>query len=104
MVKTAPELEQAPALENVTALPERPPVAATVKCEPTAALAGAWVVTEMAWSALATVSDAESLLGSRPTSPANEAWTPLGYEPAPMPARLAPLSVATPFASVVAPP
>src|SRR5689334_5138502 len=104
MVKVAPLLVQAPELENVTGLPEPPPLAATVKLEPTAALAGACVVIVIAWSAFATVSESVSLLGSWPASPANDAPTPVGYEPASMPARLTLLTVATPFASVVAPP
>ena len=45
MVKVAPEFEQPPALENVTGLPEPPPVAATVNCEPNTALPGACVFT-----------------------------------------------------------
>ena len=93
--------EQEPALENVTGLPEPPPVAATVNCVLKAALAGAWVVTVIAWSALATVSELEPLLGSKLASPANDAPTPVGYEPALMPARLTLLSVATPLAFVV---
>ena len=47
----------APELENVTGLPLPPPVAATVKLEPNAAFAGAWVVTEIAWLALAALTD-----------------------------------------------
>ena len=57
MVKVAPTFEHAPELEKVTALPESPPVAATVKLEPKAALAGAWVVTLMAWSILPALVD-----------------------------------------------
>ena len=52
MVNVAPTFEQAPELLKVTTLPEPPPVAATVKLEPKAALAGAWVVTLMVWSSL----------------------------------------------------
>ena len=43
IVKVAPVFEQAPLLENVTGLPEPPPVAATVKLVPKTALAGACV-------------------------------------------------------------
>ena len=55
IVNVAPEFEQAPALENVTAPPGA--VAATEKLEPNAALAGACVVTEIAWLAFAAVTD-----------------------------------------------
>ena len=65
IVNVAPVLEQAPALENVTALPEPPPVAATVKLVLKTALAGACGVTLIAWSALFTVSEREPLLGSK---------------------------------------
>ena len=53
IVNVVPEFEQAPALENVTGLPEPPPVAATVKLAPKPALAGACVVTVIAWAAFA---------------------------------------------------
>ena len=45
IVNVAPTLVQEPALENVTALPEPPPVAATVKLVLKTADAGACVVT-----------------------------------------------------------
>ena len=51
IVNVAPAFEQEPLLENVTALPEPPPVAATVKLVPKTALAGACVVTLIVWSA-----------------------------------------------------
>src|SRR3954452_24381424 len=44
-----------------------------------------------------TVRAAEPADGSRPVSPANEAPTPVEYEPAAMPVRLTPGSVATPL-------
>jgi hypothetical protein len=81
----------------VTAFPEPPPVAATVNCELKTADPGACVVTMIAWSALLTVSAPEPLDGSNPASPANEAPTPVGYEPAGTPVRLTPASVATPL-------
>ena len=59
-------------------------------------------MTLIAWSALLTVSEFEPLLGSNEPSPANEAPTPVGYEPALIPARLTPLSVATPLPFVLA--
>ena len=102
MVNVAPTFEHAPELEKVTALPEPPPVAATVKLEPKAALAGAWVVTLMAWSAGLTVRTSVLLLAENDPSPAKDALTPVGYEPAVIPARLTLLSVATPLPSVVA--
>src|SRR5690348_1412515 len=49
-----------------------------------------------------TVREAEPLLGSYELSPAKLAATPDGYVPGAMPARLAPLSVATPLELVVA--
>jgi hypothetical protein len=102
IVKDEPVFEQEPALEKVTALPEPPPVAATAKPVPKTADAGACVVTVIAWSAFETVSELEPLLGSRPVSPANEAPTPVGYEPALIPERLTLLTVATPLPFVVA--
>ena len=45
IVNVAPVFEQAPPLENVTGLPEPPPVAATVKLVLKTAVAGACVVT-----------------------------------------------------------
>ena len=51
IVNVAPVFEQAPLLEKVTGLPEPPPVAATVKLVLKTALAGACVVTLIAWSA-----------------------------------------------------
>ena len=56
----------------------------------------------IAWSALLTVSEFEPLLGSKLPSPGNEAPTPVGYEPALIPARLTFESVATPLAFVIA--
>jgi hypothetical protein len=47
IVNSGPTFVQAPALENVTELPEPPPVAATEKLEPNAAFAGACVDTEI---------------------------------------------------------
>jgi hypothetical protein len=102
IVKEAPLFEQAPLLTKTTGLPEPPPVAATEKLVPKTALAGACVVTVIAWSALFTVSAAVPLLGSSEPSPANEAPTPVGYVPALIPLRLAPLTVATPLAFVLA--
>ena len=58
-------------------------------------------MTLIAWSALFTVSEFEPLLASKEPSPANEAPTPVGYEPALIPARLTPLSVATPLPFVL---
>src|SRR5262245_60481668 len=75
IVNVAPVFEQLPALENVTGPPGA--VAATVNCALNAALAGAWVVTVIVWSARATVSEPEPVLGSKPVSPANEAPTPV---------------------------
>ena len=54
------------------------------------------------WPAWATVSVPLALLAWNPLSPAKLAETALGYEPALMPVRLTPLSVATPLAFVVA--
>ena len=51
IVNVAPVFEQAPLLENVTALPEPPPVAATVNCWLKAADAGACWVTVIVWFA-----------------------------------------------------
>ena len=102
IVNVAPVLEQPPPFENVTGLPEPPPVAATVNCELKAALVGACVVTLIAWSALETVSELDPLLGSNDASPAKDAPTPVGYEPALIPARLTPLSLATPLPFVTA--
>ena len=51
IVNVAPVFVHAPALENVTALPEPPPVAATVKPVPKTADAGACVVTLIVWLA-----------------------------------------------------
>ncbi len=48
MVKLAALFVQEPALVNVTGFPEPPPLAATVKLEPKAALPGACVVTLIA--------------------------------------------------------
>ena len=45
IVNVAPVFEHEPALENVTALPEPPPVAATEKLVPNTALPGACCVT-----------------------------------------------------------
>ena len=102
IVKVAPLFEQEPELEYVTALPDAPPVAATVNCALNGALAGACVLTVIAWLALLTVSELEPLLGSYELSPANEAATAPGYVPALMPARLTGEKVATPLAFVVA--
>ena len=55
IVNVAPVFEQAPPLENVTGLPEPPPVAATVKLVLKTALAGACVVTVIVWSAFCAV-------------------------------------------------
>ena len=57
IVNVAPLFEHAPALLYVTALPEAPPVAATVKFEPKGALDGACVVTLMTCVALEAVTD-----------------------------------------------
>ena len=100
MVKAPAVFEQPPELLKVTVPPGA--VAATVKPEPKAADAGAWVVTLMVWSAGATVRAAVSLLAAYPPSPAKDAATPVGYEPELIPARLTLLSVATPLPSVVA--
>src|SRR5215469_7162508 len=97
MVNVAPLFEQEPAFENVTGLPEPPPDAATVNCEVNTADPGACVVTVIAWFALLTVSVPEPDEGSNPVSPANDASMPVGYEPAAMPVRLTPESVATPL-------
>ena len=94
--------EQPPPFENVTALPEPPPVAATVNWLLKTALAGACVMTVIVWSAGFTVSAAVPELELKLLSPANDAVTPVGYEPAPMPTRLALFSVAVPVPSVVA--
>ena len=51
IVNVAPVFEHAPALENVTALPEPPPVAATVNCVSKTAEAGACCVTLIVWLA-----------------------------------------------------
>jgi hypothetical protein len=102
MVNVAPVFEQEPALENVTAFPEPPPVAATVNWPLKTAEAGACVVTVIAWSAWFTVSELEPELGSKELSPGNEADTPVGYVPALIPARLALASVATPLPFVIA--
>jgi hypothetical protein len=51
IVKVAPRFVQPPALENVIALPEAPPVAPTVKVVSKTALVGACVVTVIAWVA-----------------------------------------------------
>src|SRR3954470_18935447 len=103
MVKSAPTLVHAPLDEYETGSPE-PAVAATVTWVPTPAAEGACVPTEIVWFAGETVSAALPPLGSKLESPANDAPTPVGYEPALMPARLALLAVATPLASVVAVP
>jgi hypothetical protein len=55
IVKRPPTFEQPPALLNVTALPDPPPVAATVKVELYAADPGACVETVIVWPALFTV-------------------------------------------------
>src|SRR4051794_6680118 len=102
IVNVAPEFVQEPPLEKVTALPEPPPVAATLKLALNAAVDGACWVTEMAWSALFTVSELEPLLASSVAVAANEAPTPVAYVPALMPARLAAAIVATPPAFVTA--
>ena len=52
MVNVAPEFEQPPPLENMTGLPEPPPVAPTVNCAPNTAEGGACVVTVIACAAL----------------------------------------------------
>ena len=52
IVKVAPVFEHEPLLEKVTALPEAPPVAATVNCVLKTAFAGACGVTLIAWLAL----------------------------------------------------
>src|ERR1044072_8738749 len=95
---------QAPLLENVTALPEPPPVAATVNWPLKTAARGACVVTEIAWSAGLTVSELEPELGPNEPSPGNEALTAVAWLPAPTPARLTFASVATPLPFVIAPP
>ena len=64
IVNVAPLFEQAPEPENVTALPEPPPEAATPKLVPKTAVAGACVAIEIPWSALATVNELEPLLGA----------------------------------------
>ena len=51
IVNVAPVFEQAPLLEKVTALPEPPPVAATVNCWLKDADAGACVGDVIVWSA-----------------------------------------------------
>ncbi|TML51737.1 MAG: hypothetical protein E6G16_06800 [Actinobacteria bacterium] len=56
-MNVAPEFEQPPPLENVTGLLEPPPVAATVNCVLKTALAGACVVTVIAWAAFVAVTD-----------------------------------------------
>ena len=56
IVNVLPEFEQTPLLEYVTS-PTPPPVAATPKLAPNAALAGACVVTEIAWLAFCAVTD-----------------------------------------------
>ena len=55
IVNVAPVFEHAPPFENVTALPEAPPVAATVNCDPKTAAAGACVVTLIACAAFGAV-------------------------------------------------
>ena len=55
IVNVAPALEQESPLEKVTALPEPPPVAATVNCVLKTAVEGACVVTVIVWSAFVTV-------------------------------------------------
>jgi hypothetical protein len=57
IVKFAPEFEQAPPLENVTALPELPPTAATANWEPKTAEDGACFVTVIDWLAFVAVTD-----------------------------------------------
>ena len=57
IVNVAPVFEHAPALEKVTALPEPPPVAATVNCWLKDADAGACVVTLIVWFAFWAVTD-----------------------------------------------
>jgi hypothetical protein len=56
-VNVAPEFEQPPPLEKVTALPEPPPVAATVNRVLKTALASAYVVTVIDWLAFVAVTD-----------------------------------------------
>ena len=102
IVNVAPELEQPPPLENVTGLAEPPPDAAIPNDVPNTAEDGACVVTVMVWSALLMLSAPEPVDESSPVSPANEAPTPVGYEPAAIPVRLTPGSVATPLAFVCA--
>ena len=65
-------------------------------------MAGACVVTLIAWLALLTVSEPVPLLGSYELSPANAAPTAVGYVPALMPARLTGEKLATPLALVSA--
>src|SRR5262249_37576512 len=98
IVNVPPTFEQPPLLENVTAPPGA--LAATPNDVPNTAEAGACVLTAITWSALLTVNDPEPVDGSNPVSPANEAPTPVGYEPAAMPVRLRFESVATPLAFV----
>ncbi|TML51736.1 MAG: hypothetical protein E6G16_06795 [Actinobacteria bacterium] len=57
IVNVAPEFEQPPPLENVTGLPEPPPVAATENCVLKTALAGACVVIVIVWLAFVAVTD-----------------------------------------------
>src|ERR1043165_4721307 len=57
------------------------------------------VITGVAWL---TVSEAVPLLAEHPVEPVKLAPTPVGYEPALMPARLALLRVAVPVPSVTA--
>jgi hypothetical protein len=57
IVNVSPAFEHAPLLENVTALPEPPPLAATEKWPPKTALAGAWSVTVIVWFAFVAVTD-----------------------------------------------
>src|SRR4051794_8053916 len=102
MVNVLPEFEQAPELENVTGLPEPPPVAATPKLVLNTALPGACVLTVIVWLAIPTFSELEPPLGAYVPSPANDAATPVGYVPALMPERLALPRVAMPFAFVEA--
>ena len=57
IVNVLPEFEHAPALEYVTAFPDPPPVAATVKLVPKTAVDGACVVTVIAWFAFCALTD-----------------------------------------------
>ena len=57
IVNVAPLFVHAPALENVTGLPEPPPVAATVNIDAEDGARRSWVVTVIAWLAFDTFTD-----------------------------------------------